>query len=58
MGIGDWPVWHPSGNELLTRLSAPNQDYLTAYHLDGRLSLPVTPLNSIDGFAAGLQPVN
>lgn len=58
VGMGDWPAWNPSGNELFTRLSAPNQDYLTAYSLDGKLSLPVTPINTLSGFTASIQHVN
>jgi TolB protein len=31
MGSGDWPVWSPDGETLLSVLLAPNQSYLTSY---------------------------
>ncbi|PWH12276.1 MAG: hypothetical protein DDG60_14015 [Anaerolineae bacterium] len=49
IGLGDWPAWSESGNELATRLSEPNQDYLTAYTLDGVLLIPPTPLGTLHG---------
>lgn len=49
VGPGNWPAWSESGNEIAARLSEPNQDYLTAYTLEGLLLLPPTPLGSIHG---------
>lgn len=49
IGPGDWPAWSESGNEIATRLAEPNQDYLTAYTLDGLLLFPPTPLGSLSG---------
>jgi TolB protein len=31
VGNGDWPVWSPDGELVLTRLQTPNQTFLTAY---------------------------
>lgn len=33
VGAGDWPVYAPDGQTLLTALQTPNQTFLTAYHL-------------------------
>ena len=48
-GSGDWPAWSTSGNEIVTRFSAPNHEYLLAYALDGVLSLPPIPAQNIRG---------
>ena len=38
---GDWPVWNPGGDVLLTRLQTPNQTLLAAQNLqEGLLVLP------------------
>ncbi len=58
VGAGDFPIWSASGNEIATRLTAPNQDYLLAYALDGTLSLPPTPVNQIRGMDWHLERVN
>lgn len=39
IGDGNWPAWDASGDRLAAVIQAPNQDYLTAYTLDGRLLL-------------------
>lgn len=31
LGSGDWPIWSPDGETILTLLQAPNNLYLTAY---------------------------
>jgi TolB protein len=49
VGLGDWPLWSESGNEITTRLPQPNLDYLVAYSLSGVLVLPPTPMGSIHG---------
>ncbi len=53
IGSGDWPVWSPTGDTLLTALYAPNQHYLTAYPL----AVPGVVLPPIDlpGFVMGLD---
>jgi len=39
--MGDWLVWNPQGDLLLTSLKTPNQSYLTAYNLkDQSIQLP------------------
>jgi len=58
VAAGDFPIWSASGNEIATRLTAPNQDYLLAYALDGRLTLPPTPVNQIRGMDWHLERVN
>ncbi len=57
-GNGDWPLWSVSGNEIATRLSEPNQDYLVSYGLDGTLSLPPIPINDLQGMDWHLERVN
>lgn len=49
IGLGDWPSWSESGNEIATRLTTPNQDYLAAYTLDGVLLMPPAPLGTLRG---------
>jgi TolB protein len=49
VGAGDWPVWNATGDQIATRLTGPNQDYLMAYALDGTLDLPLTPVKGIRG---------
>lgn len=38
-GSGDWPVWQDNGH-LATRLTAPNQTFLTGYTTSGTIDLP------------------
>ncbi len=49
LATGDWPVWNASGNQIATRLTAPNQNYLVAYAMDGKLTLPPTRLGELAG---------
>jgi TolB protein len=58
VGTGNWPRWSASGNEIATRLTTPNQDYLISYALDGTLSLPPTPVNQIRGIDWPLERIN
>jgi TolB protein len=58
VGSGDWPAWSASGSEIATRLSAPNQEYLVTYALDGTLGLPPTPIQDIRGLDWRLERVN
>jgi TolB protein len=43
IGDGDWPAWNAAGNQIITTLAAPNENYLTIYSSDGRLLQPLTP---------------
>jgi len=44
IGDGDWPAWNTTGDQLVSIIHAPNQEYLTAYTLKGDLLLQPTPL--------------
>ncbi len=45
LGNGDWPVWSPRGDLIATRITAPNQVFLSAYQSQtGNLVLPPEPL--------------
>ena len=59
VGQGDWPVWHPAGETLLTAVEAPNSTSLAAYRVaDGLIALPALPLPAaVQGIDWGmLQP--
>lgn len=43
IGDGNWPAWNANGDQIMTTLAAPNETYLTAYALDGKLLQPLTP---------------
>lgn len=43
IGDGDWPAWNTSGDQIITKLGAPNNNYLTIYSTDGKLLQPLTP---------------
>jgi TolB protein len=58
VGLGDWPAWNALGNEIATRLVEPNQSYLTAYSLDGNLSMPLVPVNDIRGMDWHVERAN
>jgi TolB protein len=53
VGSGDFPVWSPDGNYLLTLLKTPNQVYLTAYS-PYRRGVVLPPL-ALAGQAEGLS---
>lgn len=55
VGSGDWPVWNPDNDVLLTLLLAPNQTYLTAYPLGspGVLLPPLQLTGTVQGLAWG-----
>lgn len=55
LGNGDWPIWSPSGNVLLTRLRTPNHTYLSGFSADGiGLSMaPISFLGEISGMTWG-----
>ena len=44
IGEGDWPAWNTAGDRLTAVLHAPNQEYLTAYTVEGSLLLQPLPL--------------
>jgi TolB protein len=52
IGVGDWPAWNTQGDQLATLVATPNQDYLSAYTLDGELLLQPSRL---PGFVRGLS---
>ncbi len=43
------PVWNTAGDQIATRFQQPNQDYLTAYNLDGNITLPILPIPLLRG---------
>jgi TolB protein len=53
LGSGDWPVWSPDGRLVLTALLAPNQNYLSAYPIDGQ-GLIIPPV-ALPGTITGLD---
>lgn len=57
LGNGDWPVWSPLGNSILTRVSNPNQVSIAIYDLtDGMSILPLTLIpGTIDGMDWKIQ---
>jgi TolB protein len=42
--MGDWPVWNPRGDLLLTSFKTPNQSYITAYDLQNH-SVQLPPIS-------------
>ncbi len=52
-GAGDWPVFAPDGETLLTVLGTPNETYLTAYHLPSGGLLALPPM-TLPGLVEGL----
>jgi TolB protein len=58
-GSGDWPIWSPDSNILLTTLRDANQTMLTAYQSsDSLLALPPVILSgSITGLTWGVHPL-
>ncbi len=57
VGAGNWPVWSASGLEISTRLSAPNQDYLVTYTLDGIITLPPVAVRDLHGLDWKLERI-
>lgn len=55
VGQGDWPMFAPQGEVLLTVVTTPRQAFLTGYRLDDRsLALPMMPLpGPVHGFTVG-----
>jgi TolB protein len=45
VGNGDWPAWDANGTRLITLVSTPNDNYLSAYSLDGSMLLQPTLLS-------------
>jgi TolB protein len=53
VGSGDWPVWLDN-NDIVTRLAAPNQTFLTGYSLTGSINIPPMLLpGELNGLSAG-----
>lgn len=52
VGSGNWPVWSPNGDAVVTSLLAPNRVYLTGYalHSPGVVLPPI----ALNGFLNGL----
>jgi len=53
VGAGDWPVWLDN-HAIATRLSAPNQNFLTGYSTTGTINIP--PMffpGQVDGLSVG-----
>ncbi len=51
---GSWGVWNETAQEILAITSAPNQQYVTAYDMNGTLLFPPTPLmGRVRGLAWG-----
>ncbi|MEI6288989.1 MAG: DPP IV N-terminal domain-containing protein, partial [Chloroflexota bacterium] len=46
---GDYPVWNQNGSEISAIISDPNQDYLASFTLDGVFTMPLIPLNGVQG---------
>jgi TolB protein len=56
-GSGDWPIWQDNKN-LASRLSAPNQTYLTSYSTEGTISIPpILLLGALNGLSYGTTTV-
>jgi len=54
LGAGDKPVWSTNKDEVATRLTTPNETYLTAYNVKGLLTLPPTLLpEAVEGLSLG-----
>jgi TolB protein len=55
-GSGNYPVWSPEGDSILTLLVEPNETYLTAYFLkEPSLALPPVALSgSVNGLSWGI----
>ncbi len=52
IGNGDWPIWSPTGSEILSEVHGPNQSGLAFYQLStGKLAMPFTP---IPGYTQGM----
>jgi TolB protein len=51
---GSWGVWNETTDQIVTVTSAPNQQYLSSYDVNGTLLLPPTPLQgNVRGLAWG-----
>jgi TolB protein len=54
LGTGDQPVWSSNTDQIATRLTIPNGNYLTAYDSQGLLTLPPILLTGpLNGFSLG-----
>ena len=41
LGDGDYPAWDPSGGQIVTTFSAPNETFITTYSRDGKILQPL-----------------
>ena len=44
IGDGDWPAWNTAEDRIVSVIHSPNQEYLTAYTMNGDLLLQPTPI--------------
>ena len=49
VGTGNWPIWNDRNGQIATRFHQANQDYLTAYNLDGTVTLPIIAIPTLHG---------
>lgn len=49
IGSGSWPIWSDKNEQIATRFHEANQDYLTAYSLDGSVTMPILPIPMMHG---------
>jgi TolB protein len=53
VGAGDWPIWNPAGDIILSRLVSPNMTFLAGYNVNnGIIYLPPIQLS---GSVAGID---
>lgn len=45
IGDGSWGAWNDTADQVIGITNAPNQQYITAYDIQGRLLLPPLPLH-------------
>jgi TolB protein len=57
VGSGDWPVWLDNNN-IASRLSSPNQNFLTGYSTSGSITIPPVLLPGVlDGLSVGTATI-
>jgi TolB protein len=42
IGDGDYPVWNPGSDQIITTFNVPNETFITSYALDGSILQPLT----------------
>jgi TolB protein len=58
LAAGGWPAWNEQGSQIAVRIPAPNQNHLLAYTLDGTITMPSTPIETLRGLAWRIVPIN